>query len=1289
METSALNRLQSQLLILGLDGEPVGSGFICSEGHVMTCAHVVSQAISGDHSHAGLAEPPDAAITVRFARGGLKAAARVAARGWFPRGGGKIEDIAVLAIEDGEPIPSGVRAAVMASDVPEDDERLYGLGIHPQYRDGVNLVAHFVGYAAGPTDRYAVHSFNADQTVQPGCSGAAMFSSQGAVAGMVVERQQNQTGLLIPSAVLRKAWPMAQCAIGSGEAFARAGEARDGLHHEASHGATALRGAAFDEEGEPDDEVPFQAPIPPSSFIDRPEITGELKAILLDAGEKQALVVSAIQGLGGIGKTALASFIAHDPAIQNRFKDGILWATLGQEPDLQQWLNNWIQALGDFDFKSNNPDIASRHLQTLLRNRRTLMIVDDVWSEADARFFLVGGRNCRIILTTRLRDIAQDVGAHLYEIGLLSEGQAIALIEARLRRELAGDERHSAREMVKAVGYLPLAVGLVAAQIGRGIPWAELIAAFREEIVRIEALDTPRHRRAGESKLLACFNLSLDRLRRQDEGAWRTFIMLGILPEDTPFDAEVVANSQGISRQDADDILGLLYDDALVMRSAASRTKRGGPMQTYRLHDLLYDISRKLLVSAPPAGLGLSLLESHRRLIANYQGLLRDGRWSSLPDDGYIRRRLFRHLIDAGLHATMQAVLDEEDEDGANAWFTSNDQLGLASGFAEDVELALNDILGSLETASSFGPEAATVLKLVLSLASINSVVSNSPPELMMARVKSGIWLPEQALAYARLTSVRTRRLEAFAFLMPLQEPASASEISKVLCDELIADTSITAEEVCGFLARDLPANISARVHDRLLASSRFHGIGRLRAEAIFNLAPFMSERQRLGLAQEALGWPGRLERLIALIGLLPFLSENAQRIEESIASDIDALPPSAGWARTYIEACMLGMRHRRGDEVEDRGALLQFLRRVPEEYSTKKMLVGKLVWAARPEALSILLEYFGTPDESFVRNLAKRLSRFGKGAVDALVSALGSPYLRSTVTAIAALESRDADETSAWIDESLDQTRTLGDVDGFNLNALALYFRGSGRPLINSDYEADEIFHRIDGHFLELATLAALTFCPEEVFGMSRERFFSGLLTRVSNIGGSLGLVATTSFSGISYLRRLSRNYTIENIGDLFGQDRKSDRELGPADRAFIIVTKAVEAGLVDRGWWEFLPWCDEEKFPVDTMLFAAMGLQDKPFTLEDLFAFGGRIIERHCYVPSPISEIIPSNRVTEASVDRILKDIVQAGHKTTRDRVMLLIFLLQCVIPDDETESLERVGSVLRKVGSWWPAA
>ena len=230
-------------------------------------------------------------------------------------------------------------------------------------------------------------------------------------------------------------------------------------------------------------------------------------------------MVSAIHGLGGIGKSTLAAALCYSPDVQARFPDGILWATLGQQPEQLPLLSAWIQALGDYQFRPTTVEAASTHLRTLLHDKAALLVVDDVWNPDHGRSFLVGGPRCRVLITTRRADVADEVGADLHELDVMTPEQSLGLLAARLGRALDDAERPDALRLAKAVGYLPLALELAAVRVRAGVTWADLYLALEAEVARLEALEGPRGRRRGQTRLEASLNLSLDALRRDDEVA--------------------------------------------------------------------------------------------------------------------------------------------------------------------------------------------------------------------------------------------------------------------------------------------------------------------------------------------------------------------------------------------------------------------------------------------------------------------------------------------------------------------------------------------------------------------------------------------------------------------------------------------------------------------------------------------------------------------------------------------------------------------------------------------------
>src|SRR5262249_50134465 len=147
--------------------------------------------------------------------------------------------------------------------------------------------------------------------------------------------------------------------------------------------------------------------------------------------------------------------LAHDSEVQEHFKDGVLWVTLGQTPDILSLLSGWIQALGDYDFHPTTPEAASAHLRALLIDRRALVLIDDAWdAQRHVVPFLVGGPHCFALITTRRADVVQEVGAELVLLDTLTPEQSLALLAKRMRREMGKDEIAPAQRLAKAVGYL-------------------------------------------------------------------------------------------------------------------------------------------------------------------------------------------------------------------------------------------------------------------------------------------------------------------------------------------------------------------------------------------------------------------------------------------------------------------------------------------------------------------------------------------------------------------------------------------------------------------------------------------------------------------------------------------------------------------------------------------------------------------------------------------------------------------------------------------------------------------
>ena len=134
------------------------------------------------------------------------------------------------------------------------------------------------------------------------------------------------------------------------------------------------------------------APPLAAGAVPRPALLEAIVGSLTSASLGQ---ITALTGLGGSGKTVLATAACHEPSIRSRFDDGILWATLGPTPDLLRLVTSFVAAVtaDTAGFVTLNEATAAWH--RVAHDRDLLVVLDDVWDPAHLRAFLGEGSRCR------------------------------------------------------------------------------------------------------------------------------------------------------------------------------------------------------------------------------------------------------------------------------------------------------------------------------------------------------------------------------------------------------------------------------------------------------------------------------------------------------------------------------------------------------------------------------------------------------------------------------------------------------------------------------------------------------------------------------------------------------------------------------------------------------------------------------------------------------------------------------------------------------------------------------
>src|SRR5271165_4565926 len=218
--------------------------------------------------------------------------------------------------------------------------------------------------------------------------------------------------------------------------------------------------------------VAFMPPDLSEGFIQRPREFEQLIAQLLDAKRENPIAITtALQGAGGYGKTTLAIALCHDDRVIDAFDDGILWVTLGQNPNILGELTKLYEALTGDQPAFLDEGQAVLKLREKLENRNCLLVIDDVWQKAHLKPFLAGGKQtCARLITTRRSDIVMD--ARRIRVDEMAPEESIALLATRgpaenRSRDLQPFRRLGARLMNWPL-LLKLAAGVIGARLDRG-----------------------------------------------------------------------------------------------------------------------------------------------------------------------------------------------------------------------------------------------------------------------------------------------------------------------------------------------------------------------------------------------------------------------------------------------------------------------------------------------------------------------------------------------------------------------------------------------------------------------------------------------------------------------------------------------------------------------------------------------------------------------------------------------------------------------------------------------------
>ncbi|KAL3497614.1 hypothetical protein ACH5RR_040346 [Cinchona calisaya] len=346
-------------------------------------------------------------------------------------------------------------------------------------------------------------------------------------------------------------------------------------------------------------------------FVDDSEIVGRdddissVKRMLTSSNYKKDLPVIAIVGMGGQGKTTLAQLVYKKDAVVRHFDERI-WVCVSEDFKAERLLNEMLQSLTGKKVEMTNWEALVKELQKKLKEKRYLLVLDDVWNEnhkewesmRNCLLGIGGSKESKIMVTTR-SDVVVEVmrTSDCHRLRILSDESSWILLEKIAFAE-GGPTRTPAlvdigKRIVRRCGGVPLAIKAIG-----GLLYSKKAAWEWSEIDRTTQIwNNPTS--SGMDRALSAIKLSYDHL--PSLSLKQCFAACSIFPKDTLLTKDKLVEmwmAQGLinplkeSSLQMEDI-GSNYVNMLLQRSLLQNPEKDffNNITRCKMHDLVHDFS--------------------------------------------------------------------------------------------------------------------------------------------------------------------------------------------------------------------------------------------------------------------------------------------------------------------------------------------------------------------------------------------------------------------------------------------------------------------------------------------------------------------------------------------------------------------------------------------------------------------------------------------------------------------------------------------------------------------------
>jgi len=419
----------------------------------------------------------------------------------------------------------------------------------------------------------------------------------------------------------------------------------------------------------------YGVPALPLHFQPRPQQFSRLTHFILRDQYKPVVsvglqLITLLCGMGGSGKSVLASSFVCSSQVRRVFDNGIFWYDMRRVQNVNGLLNNAVldlsQAFGKIHFlKTEDNEILKTTFRNLLENKRCLIVLDNISAQEEIESINdCIGTTSRLLVTTRETNLT--ITPNQMNVEGFTDQEAINLMTDWVKE----DHPSEMKFIIEKCERLPFALAICGALGASGLPMKYIAQKLREADLTFLEKRFPGY---PYPSVIACLDISIETLRQRNMGDVTRFHQLAVFAGGAAIPFTVIKMLWYASDFDVAEIRKLLihFRDMTLLRMEGDKDDL-----FIHIHQLMHEYLR---------GVAGNIIGIHDTLVNAYS-IICHSNFSKGPDDGYFFQNLIYHLLSAGRHNDAYSLLTESSK-----WHDTKNIRGVKSrgSYLNDANLAI------------------------------------------------------------------------------------------------------------------------------------------------------------------------------------------------------------------------------------------------------------------------------------------------------------------------------------------------------------------------------------------------------------------------------------------------------------------------------------------------------------------------------------------------------------------------------------------------------------------------